>query len=121
MNSPVPEEFITSMLDPAEWADNNPASIVHNNAEAVRAAGLKIYIEVAPEDAHGFHRGIRYLHNMFYDNDIPHEYRYVHCADHVDFSLAWRLPDGFGVLNRILNLPSPDPVAEGYRKTFRSK
>ena len=88
------------------------------NADAVRASGIKIYIEVGSEDVFRFDRGTRFLHNALYKHEIRHEYRYVYGADHVGASLKWRFRDGLAFLNRVVNSPPPDPAVENFRKLF---
>jgi len=106
-------------VDKAYWAANNPATIVRDNADAVRASGIKIYIEVGSEDVYEFHRGTSFLHHALYEREIRHEYRYVYGADHVGASLKWRYRDGLTFLNRVINPPPPDPEVEYYRKLVR--
>jgi len=89
---------------------------VRDNADAVRASGIKIYIEVGTEGAHRFYRGTDFLHRALYDHEIKHEYRYIYGADHVGASLQGRFRDGLAFLNRIINPPPTDPAVVNYRK-----
>jgi len=108
-----------SPIDKAYWAANNPAAIVRDNADAVRASGIKIYIEVGSEDVFEFHRGTNFLHQALYERNIRHEYRYVYGADHVGASLAGRYCDGLAFLNRVINPPPLDPEVENFRRLVR--
>ena len=103
-------------FDEAYWAANNPATIVRDNAEAVKASGIAIYIEVGSEDAFGLDRGTDFLHRTLYENGIRHEYRYVYGADHVGNSMNARIRDGLAFLQRITTPPLPDPQLDALRK-----
>jgi S-formylglutathione hydrolase len=103
-------------IDSAYWEAHNPATIVRNHADEIRASGIQIYIEVGSEDVLGLHRGANFLHQALYEYDIRHEYRYVAGADHVGATFAWRTPDGLAFLNRAINPPPHDPQVEGFRK-----
>ena len=111
--------ILGSPIDKTWWAANNPATIIRDNADAIRASGIKIYIEVGSEDVFEFHRGTNFLHNALYERNIKHEYRYVYGADHVGRSLEWRYRDGLVFLNRVINPPPLDPEVENFRKLFR--
>jgi S-formylglutathione hydrolase FrmB len=100
----------------AAWAANNPATIVRDNADAIRASGIQIYIEVGSEDALRLDLGTNFLHQTLFEHKVRHEYRYVSGADHVGASFDWRIRDGLAFLNRAVNPPPPDPVAEGFRE-----
>jgi len=113
--------ILGSPIDKTWWAANNPATIVRDNTDAVRASGIKIYIEVGSEDVYEFHRGTSFLHHALYERGIRHEYRYVYGADHVGASLKWRYRDGFAFLNRVINPPPPDAEVENFRKLIGSE
>ena len=103
-------------IDEAYWAANNPATIVRDNADAIRESGIQIYLEVGSEDALDHDIGTDFLHNVLFDNRIRHEYRYVAGADHVGASFSWRIPDGLIFLNRVVDPPPSDPAVEGFRQ-----
>jgi len=103
-------------IDEAYWAVNNPATIVRDNADAILASGVQIYIEVGSEDALGLDRGTDFLHRTLYDHGIRHEYRYVYGANHVGASFAWRIPDGLAFLDRVMNPPPPESEVEDFHK-----
>ena len=119
MIEPTFEAEEGSPVDKAFWAANNPATIVRDNADAVRASGIKIYIEVGSEDVFEFHRGTSFLHRALYEREIRHEYRYVYGADHVGATLPGRFRDGLAFLNRVINPPPPDPEAANFRRLVR--
>jgi S-formylglutathione hydrolase len=106
-------------IDKTYWVANNPAAIIRDNVDAVKASGIKIYIEVGSEDVFRFDRGTHFLHRALYERGIRHEYRFVYGADHVGTSLTWRYRDGLVFLNRIINPPPPDPEVERFRNLFR--
>jgi enterochelin esterase-like enzyme/predicted GH43/DUF377 family glycosyl hydrolase len=119
MIEPTFESEEGNPVDKAFWAANNPATIVRDNADAVRSSGIKIYIEVGSEDVFEFHRGTSFLHRVLYEREIRHEYRYVYGADHVGATLPGRYRDGLAFLNRVINPPPPDPAAENFRRLVR--
>jgi S-formylglutathione hydrolase len=112
------EERFGKPFDEEYWRFNNPASIVHENANKIRDSNILIYLEAGTEDIFGLFRGTEFLHRILFDNHIKHEYRYVYGADHVGFSLGERLINGFLYIKRVLNLPNPesDPQLKGARK-----
>jgi S-formylglutathione hydrolase len=95
-------------FDEAYWALNNPATIVKMNARAIRAAGIRIYLEAGTDDAYGLCRGAEFLHRTLYDHDVRHEYRQVFGADHIGPTILPRLRDGLAFAARILRPPPPD-------------
>jgi len=95
-------------FDEVYWALNNPATIVKMNARAIRASGIRIYLEVGTDDAYGLCRGAEFLHRTLYDHDVRHEYRQVYGADHIGPTILPRLRDGLAFAARILRPPPPD-------------
>lgn len=95
-------EIYGDPIDGAHWAANNPASLVVEQAAAIRDSGIKIYIEVGDEDELNLHDGAEFLHRVLWDSDIPHEYRLIRGAGHVGPSLAMRMLDTFEWLGRAL-------------------
>ncbi|MEM7363223.1 MAG: alpha/beta hydrolase-fold protein [Pseudomonadota bacterium] len=111
-----PNDKFGDPIDEGYWAANNPATIVRENADTIRDAGIHIYLEVGSEDALELNRGTDFLHRVLFDHDIRHEYRLVAGADHVGESFNWRIPDGLTFLNRIMQPATVDPVVTGFRK-----
>jgi S-formylglutathione hydrolase len=103
-------------IDEAYWAANNPATIVREHAEAVRASGIQIYLEAGTDDAYGLHRGAEFLHRVLYDHGIKHEYRYVYGADHLGPTVIPRLRDGLTFLEKVLHPPDASPHMERFRQ-----
>lgn len=80
-----------SPLDEAAWLADNPATIARDNADAIRASGLEIYLEVGDQDYINLHDGAEFMHRVLWDHDIRHEYHLVRWADHVGSSLERRM------------------------------
>lgn len=91
-------------IDLRYWADNNPATIA--SREPQRLFGLPIYFEVGDQDMLHLYDGAEFLHRILFDARIAHEYRLVHGAEHVGPSLAPRLIDALGFLQRQLAPPT---------------
>ena len=89
-------------LDEAAWLADNPATVLRSNAEAVRASGLEIYLEVGDQDYINLHDGAEFMHRVLWDHDIRHEYHLVRWADHVGLSLERRLVEAFRFLGGAL-------------------
>ncbi len=95
------------------WAQNNPATLVRNNADAIRAANMRIYLEVGVEDFFNLDEGAEFLHRVLWDNSISHEYRLVLGADHVGRTLNSRFSDAFAFVERQLRPDAePDPTLD---------
>lgn len=95
-------------FDEAYWAANNPATIAATNAEALRAADLRLYLEVGSDDVYGIDRGAEFMHRTLFDHGIKHEFRYVYGADHIGPTIAPRVRDGLAFVARILKPQKPD-------------
>ena len=95
-----PEFYTKSFHD-----QNQPANIVRDNPDPIRASGVQIYFECGSKDELGFFVGTNLLHNTLLEKSIHHEYKYVCGAGHVDESFDWRIPDGLAFLERVINPP----------------
>ena len=95
-------------LDEDYWAANNPATLAHSRAQAIRDSGTKIYLEVGTDDVYGLFKGAEFLHRTLYELDIRHEYRCVLGADHIGASLPARLRDGLAFCAKVLDRTAPD-------------
>ncbi|MEE9255459.1 MAG: alpha/beta hydrolase-fold protein, partial [Pseudomonadales bacterium] len=107
-------------VDPAYWAANNPASIAAADPARLRESGLAIYIEAGDEDQFWLYEGTEFLHQMLWDNKIPHEYHLVLGADHIGASLLERYAEGIRFLARTLN-PWPEPRRLRYLERQKRK
>ena len=85
-------------FDEEAWLQDNPATIVSQNADKIRASNLDIYLEVGDKDYINLHDGTEYMHRMLWDNDIRHEYHLVRWADHVGLSMDRRLKEALKFL-----------------------
>jgi S-formylglutathione hydrolase len=110
------ETIFGKPFDEVYWEANNVATIAVNKAEKLRAAGLGIYIEAGDEDAFYLHEAAEFLHRIFWDHKIQHEYHLVRGADHVGRTIRPRAMEGLAFLSRVLNPPPPDAEAEATRK-----
>ena len=93
-------------LGPAD----NPARQAHDNAAAIRASGLAIYLEVGDEDFLNLHDGTEFVHRVLWDHDIRHEYHLVRWADHVGASAKGRFEEMCGFIAQALAGGRRDPV-----------
>ncbi len=110
---------------------NNHANIAQVNAKEIREKQLKIYLEVGDHDFFNAHDGAEFLHRVFWENRIEHEYRLLHDCDHVGSSLRWRAEDSLRWLGRIalklcephnLKLPEPSDEQQSYIvRSFQGK
>ena len=93
-------------VDREHWAANNPASIVDANPDMIRDSGLQIYLEVGDQDVFWLYEGAEFLHQILWNEKIPHEYHLVRGADHVGATLERRRREALRFLGRVL-APSP--------------
>ncbi len=89
-------------VDEARWQADNPASIARANADAIRASGIEIYLEVGDEDELNLHDGAEFLHRALWDLDIRHEYHLVRWAGHVGPTFAERIAEAHRFLSHAL-------------------
>ena len=90
---------------------DNPARLAHDNAAAIRASGLAIYLEVGDEDYLNLHDGTEFVHRVLWDHDVPHEYHLVRWADHVGASMRPRFGEMMAFIAAALAGGRNDPVA----------
>lgn len=102
-------------IDEVYWNANNPATIAQRNAESLRSADLRIFLEVGDEDAFWLYEGTEYLHQMLYDLKIRHEYRLYYGADHVGPTVAPRADSAFIFLGNTLADAERDPMVDATR------
>lgn len=103
-------------VDPAFWADNNPASMAVKHADKLRSSGLQIYLEAGDEDQFWLYEGAEFLHRTLWDQRIRHEYHLVRGADHVGPSMTERMDEAVRFLFRSYN---PWPVSRRTRAVDR--
>jgi len=96
---PATEESVWgNPVDPVAWLADNPANIVNQNADEIRAAAMEIYLEAGDEDHINLHDGAEFMHRLLWDNNIRHEYHLVRWADHVGESLSRRRLEMLGFI-----------------------
>ena len=96
---------------PSLQISDNPIRLAHDNAEAIRASGLNIYLECGDEDYLNLHDGTEFLHRVLWDNDVRHEYHLVRWADHVGISMKSRMKEMLAFFAQSLAGGREDPVA----------
>lgn len=96
---------------PSLQISDNPVRLAHDNAEAIRASGLNIYLECGDEDYLNLHDGTEFLHRVLWDKDIRHEYHLVRWADHVGVSMQSRMKEMFAFFAQSLAGGRADRVA----------
>lgn len=107
---PMEEAVWGSPLDEAAWVADNPAAVARDNAEAIRASGLEIYLEVGDKDYINLHDGAEFMHRVLWDHDIRHEYHLVRWADHVGLSMARRTREAHLFLAAALGGGLDEPI-----------
>lgn len=90
---------------------DNPARLAHDNAAAIRASGLAIYLEVGDEDYLNLHDGTEFVHRVLWDHDVRHEYHLVRWADHNGASMRPRFAEMMAFIATALAGGRSDPVA----------
>jgi S-formylglutathione hydrolase len=108
-------------FDEPYWEANNPASICVANADKIRASGLEIFIDVGDQDAFNINEGTEFMHRVFCDYKVPHEYHLVRGADHVGRTIRPRTIEALQFLARVLNPPPVDPEAETLRRQLEPR
>jgi len=102
----VPPEY-----DAAHYRKHNPCALALDNAAAIRASGLKVYIEAADHDLFNLHDGAEFLHRVLWEQRIEHEYHLNHNADHVGATMVPRSLELQNWLDKIIketiNPPPP--------------
>jgi hypothetical protein len=103
-------------VDEVYWAANNPATIATENAERIRASGLRILIEAGDQDMFWLYEGTRFLHDVLWNQKIRHEFHFYLGEDHVGHSIARRTTAAFEFLTATLRDPEPDPTIDAARQ-----
>lgn len=107
-------------IEPEFWNANNPAKIVHDNADAVKGSGLQIYIEAGDLDQLWLYEGAEFLHRQLWDLRIMHEYHLVRGADHIGGSLPERFDEATRFLFRTAR-PWPAAAQRNMRRLLRMR
>ncbi|HEY7268735.1 MAG TPA: alpha/beta hydrolase-fold protein [Dehalococcoidia bacterium] len=106
-------ELFGSPFDEAYWEQNNPANIAFANAEAIRGSGFQVWLDAGDEDFFNLHEGTEFLHRIFWEQRIPHDYHLIRGANHVGRTMPGRFREALAFLGRVIDPPGPDPAVEG--------
>ena len=80
----------------------NPVCIARSNAQNIREAGLKIYLEAADQDFLALHDGAEFLHQVLWQYRIQHEYHLNTEADHLGPSIVPRQQESLEWLGKMM-------------------
>lgn len=103
-------------VDPDYWAANNPATLAVRNAEALRASGIRIFLDAGDQDMFWLYEGTRFLHDVLWDQRVRHEFHLYLGADHVGRSLGPRIETAFEFLSAAFVPPVPDAQLDAARR-----
>lgn len=106
----VPQALLGPDRDAALFERDHPATRARQNAAALRAASLGVYIDASGADALNAHDGAEHLHRVLWNLDIVHEYRLRADADHIGPEIAERLREAFTWVGRRVSPPTPAPL-----------
>ena len=101
-------------VDVEYWRARHPPTIVIDNADRLRASGLKLLVEAGDEDANLTYLSAELVHRLLFDAAIPHEYHLIQGAAHTGRSVPRRLGNVLGFFQRALRPEGPDPEAEDH-------
>ena len=96
------------------WRARHPPTIVIDNADRLRASGLKLLVEAGDEDANLTYLSAELVHRLLFDAAIPHEYHLIQGAAHTGRSIPRRLGNVLAFFQRALRPEGPDPQAENH-------
>lgn len=91
----VPERLLGEARDRRLFEHDHPIARARRNAQAIRDAGLAVWIEAGSRDELNAHDGAEALHRELWRLDIAHEYHLRRDAGHVGPKLAERLLAAF--------------------------
>lgn len=106
------QERFGDPVDVEYWRARHPPTIVIDNAERLRASGLKLLVEAGDEDANLTYLSAELVHRLLFDAAIPHEYHLIQGAAHTGRSVPRRLENVLAFFQRALRPEGPDPEAE---------
>ncbi|MCY3972014.1 MAG: prolyl oligopeptidase family serine peptidase [Acidobacteria bacterium] len=108
------QERFGNPFDVEYWRARHPPTIVIDNADRLRASGLKLLVEAGDEDANLTYLSAELLHRLLFDAAIPHEYHLVQGAAHTGRSVPRRITNVLAFFQRALRPQGPDPQAEDH-------
>lgn len=103
----APPRLLGQQRDAELYARDSPIGRAIDNADALRDAGLEIYLEVGDRDVFNAHDGTELLHRVLWELELGHEYHLVHGADHGGPTLVPRLREAATWLGERLSPPPP--------------
>ncbi len=106
------QERFGNPVDVEYWRARHPPTIVIDNADRLRASGLKLLVEAGDEDANLTYLSAELVHRLLFDAAIPHEYHLIQGAAHTGRSVPRRLENVLAFFQRALRPQGPDPQAE---------
>lgn len=108
------QERFGDPFDVEYWRARHPPTIVIDNADRLRASGLKLLVEAGDEDANLTYLSAELLHRLLFDAAIPHEYHLVQGGAHTGRSIPRRITNVLAFFQRALRPQGPDPQAEDH-------
>lgn len=107
----VPAALLGQHRDAALFERDHPAARARDNAAAIRAHDLCIWLDAGSRDACHAQDGAEFLHRTLWDLDIAHEYHLLRDADHVGDGLPERMLLAFSFVAARLHAPVVVPGA----------
>lgn len=98
-------------IDGDYWRANHPVLLATENAAAIAASRMAIYLECGDQDLLHAQYGTELLHRQLFDAGLSHEYRLVRGANHVGPSVGPRLIDALRFIGRTLKPDSTQSVS----------
>lgn len=102
----IRSQLFGNPVDADYWRANHPAVLATENAAAIAAGRVAIYLECGDQDLLHAQYGAELLHRQLFDAGISHEYRLVRGANHVGPTVGPRLIDALRFVGRVLK-PNP--------------
>jgi pimeloyl-ACP methyl ester carboxylesterase len=98
-------------VDEARWRDSHPLLLAEENATAIAASKMAIYLECGDQDLFHAQYGTELLHRTLFDAGISHEYRLVRGGNHVGPTVGPRVVDSLRFVGRVLKPADYPPEA----------
>jgi S-formylglutathione hydrolase len=89
--------------DEAIYRRNSVYGILRSNLDRIRASGIGVYLDCGDADEFGLHDGAVFLDRLLTELDVPHEFRSVAGAGHVDAAAGRRMAEAIAFVGRALN------------------
>ncbi|MCP3989178.1 MAG: alpha/beta fold hydrolase [Actinomycetia bacterium] len=98
-------------IDPRYWMANQPTALAAENATAIVANDVAVYLDCGDNDSLHAQYGAEQLHRQLFDAGISHEYRLVKGANHVGPTVGPRIVDALRFAGRILKADYEAPLS----------